>query len=78
MSLPRQRAVRLTRMVLVLVGVFMVSVAPYHVLQLVNLSVRRPSLAYHTCYYLSVCLSYAPSSINPFRSEEHTSELQSR
>ncbi|XP_046888230.1 LOW QUALITY PROTEIN: melanin-concentrating hormone receptor 2 [Hypomesus transpacificus] len=66
MSLPRQRAVRLTRMVLVLVGVFMVSVAPYHVLQLVNLSVRRPSLAYHTCYYLSVCLSYAPSSINPF------------
>lgn len=65
-GLPKQRAVRLTRMVLVLVGVFMVCVAPYHVLQLVNLSVRRPSLAYHTCYYLSVCLSYAPSSINPF------------
>ncbi|KAL0171741.1 hypothetical protein M9458_032052, partial [Cirrhinus mrigala] len=65
-SLPRERVVRLTKMVLVLVAVFLVSVGPYHVLQLVNLSVPRPSLAYHTCYYLSVCLSYAASSINPF------------
>ncbi|XP_059364755.1 melanin-concentrating hormone receptor 2-like [Carassius carassius] len=65
-SLPRERVVRLTKMVLVLVAVFLVSVGPYHVLQLVNLSVPRPSLAYHTCYYLSVCISYAASSINPF------------
>ncbi|KAI2655101.1 Melanin-concentrating hormone receptor 2 [Labeo rohita] len=65
-SLPRERVVRLTKMVLVLVAVFLVSVGPYHVLQLVNLSVPSPSLAYHTCYYLSVCLSYAASSINPF------------
>ncbi|XP_017580783.1 melanin-concentrating hormone receptor 2 [Pygocentrus nattereri] len=65
-SVPRQRVVRLTKMVLVLVAVFLVSVAPYNVLQLVNLQVLRPSLAYHTCYYLSVCLSYASSSINPF------------
>ncbi|XP_056618142.1 melanin-concentrating hormone receptor 2 [Triplophysa dalaica] len=65
-NLPRERIVRLTKMVLVLVAVFLVSVGPYHVLQLVNLSVPRPSLAYHTCYYLSVCLSYAASSINPF------------
>ncbi|XP_071758587.1 melanin concentrating hormone receptor 2a [Centroberyx gerrardi] len=65
-NLPRMRAIRLTKMVLVLVAVFLVSVGPYHVLQLVNLTVRRPTLAYHTCYYLSVCLSYAASSINPF------------
>ncbi|KAJ3597227.1 hypothetical protein NHX12_000755 [Muraenolepis orangiensis] len=65
-NLPRARAIRVTKMVLVLVAVFLLSVGPYHVLQLVNLSVRRPTLAYHTCYYLSVCLSYAASSINPF------------
>ncbi|KAL2084823.1 hypothetical protein ACEWY4_020341 [Coilia grayii] len=65
-SIPRERVVRLTKTVLVLVSVFLASVGPYHVLQLVNLSVRRPSLAYHTCYYLSVCLSYAASSVNPF------------
>ncbi|XP_076135769.1 melanin-concentrating hormone receptor 2 [Alosa pseudoharengus] len=65
-SVPRDRVVRLTKTVLVLVAVFLMSVGPYHVLQLVNLSVRRPSLAYHTCYYLSVCLSYAASSVNPF------------
>ncbi|KAM6967618.1 melanin-concentrating hormone receptor 2 [Aplochiton taeniatus] len=64
--LPRIRAIRLTKMVLVLVAVFLLSVGPYHILQLVNLTVQRPTLAYHTCYYLSVCLSYAPSSINPF------------
>ncbi|CAB1333641.1 unnamed protein product, partial [Coregonus sp. 'balchen'] len=62
----RERAIRLTKMVLVLVAVFLVSVGPYHMLQLVNLTVRRPTLAYYTCYYLSVCLSYAASSINPF------------
>ncbi|XP_066514541.1 melanin-concentrating hormone receptor 2-like [Hoplias malabaricus] len=65
-SVPRQRVVRLTKMVLVLVAVFLLSIAPYNILQLVNLQVPRPSLAYHTCYYLSVCLSYASSSINPF------------
>nr|XP_029499418.1 melanin-concentrating hormone receptor 2 [Oncorhynchus nerka] len=61
----RERAIRLTKMVLVLVTVFLVSVGPYHMLQLVNLTLRRPTLAYYTCYYLSVCLSYAASSINP-------------
>ncbi|XP_063054360.1 melanin-concentrating hormone receptor 2 [Engraulis encrasicolus] len=65
-SVPRERVVRLTKTVLVLVSVFLASVGPYYVLQLVNLSFRRPSLAYHTCYYLSVCLSYAASSVNPF------------
>lgn len=65
-NLPRTRAIRLTKMVLVLVVVYLVSVGPYHILQLVNLTVRRPTLTYHTCYYLSVCLSYAASSINPF------------
>ncbi|XP_036395456.1 melanin-concentrating hormone receptor 2 [Megalops cyprinoides] len=64
-SVPRERVVRLTRTVLVLVGVFLVSVGPYHVIQLVNLGVARPTLTYSVCYYLSICLSYASSGLNP-------------
>lgn len=57
---------KLTKMVLVLVAVFILSAAPYHVIQLVNLQVGRPTLAFYVGYYLSVCLSYASSSVNPF------------
>ncbi|CAM2111956.1 unnamed protein product [Caretta caretta] len=65
-SIPRRRVMRLTKMVLVLVGVFVVSAAPYHVIQLVNLQVSQPSLAFYVSYYFSICLSYASSGINPF------------
>ncbi|CAM4532738.1 unnamed protein product [Lepidochelys olivacea] len=65
-SIPRRRVMRLTKMVLVLVGVFVVSAAPYHVIQLVNLQVSQPSLAFYVSYYVSICLSYASSGINPF------------
>lgn len=57
---------RLTKMVLVLVGVFVLSVAPYHILQLVNLQVVQPTPAFYVSYYFSICLSYASGSINPF------------
>ncbi|CAM5132027.1 melanin-concentrating hormone receptor 2 [Natator depressus] len=65
-SIPRRRVMRLTKMVLVLVGVFVVSAAPYHVIQLVNLQISQPSLAFYVSYYFSICLSYASSGINPF------------
>uniref|UniRef100_A0A8C4RRI1 Melanin-concentrating hormone receptor 2 n=1 Tax=Erpetoichthys calabaricus TaxID=27687 RepID=A0A8C4RRI1_ERPCA len=61
-----RRVMRLTKMVLILVGVFLLSIAPYHVIQLVNLQMIKPTLTYHVCYYISICLSYASSSINPF------------
>ncbi|XP_067839949.1 melanin-concentrating hormone receptor 2 [Heptranchias perlo] len=65
-TIPRARLKRLTKMVLVLVGVFVVSSAPYHVMQLVNLKTTQPTTAYYIGYYISICLSYVSSSINPF------------
>ncbi|OCT80435.1 melanin-concentrating hormone receptor 2 [Xenopus laevis] len=65
-SIPRQRVLRLTKMVLILVGVYIVSSAPYHVIQIVNLQISQPSLTFYVSYYFSICLSYASSGINPF------------
>ncbi|XP_054841769.1 melanin-concentrating hormone receptor 2 [Eublepharis macularius] len=65
-SIPRQRVMRLTKMVLVLVGVFVLSNAPYHVIQLVNLQIGQSTPTFYISYYFSICLSYASSSINPF------------
>ncbi|ELW65885.1 Melanin-concentrating hormone receptor 2 [Tupaia chinensis] len=65
-GVPKQSVMKLTKMVLVLVAVFILSAAPYHVIQLVNLQMEQPTLAFYVCYYLSICLSYASSSINPF------------
>ncbi|KAM8777475.1 LOW QUALITY PROTEIN: melanin-concentrating hormone receptor 2, partial [Rhynchonycteris naso] len=64
-SMPRQRVMKLTNRVLVLVVVFILGTAPYHVIQLVNLT-EQPTLAFYVIYYLSICLSYARSSVNPF------------
>ncbi|XP_055491859.1 melanin-concentrating hormone receptor 2 [Leucoraja erinacea] len=65
-TIPSARLKRLTKMVLVLVGVFVVSSTPYQVIQLVNLNVTQPTTTYFIVYYISICLSYASSSINPF------------
>ncbi|XP_075410126.1 melanin-concentrating hormone receptor 2 [Tenrec ecaudatus] len=65
-SLPRQRVMKLTKMVLVLVAVFILSAAPYHVIQLVNLHMAHPTVAFYVGYYLAICLSYTGSSVNPF------------
>ncbi|KAM9060743.1 LOW QUALITY PROTEIN: melanin-concentrating hormone receptor 2 [Megaptera novaeangliae] len=65
-SVARQRVMKLTKTVLVLVAVFILSAAPYHVIQLVNLQTEQPTLAFYVGCYLSICLSYAGSSINPF------------
>ncbi|KAF1396486.1 Melanin-concentrating hormone receptor 2, partial [Spheniscus humboldti] len=65
-SIPRQRVMRLTKMVFALVSVFVASAAPFHMIQLVNLQVSQPTLTFYVSYYISICLSYASSSINPF------------
>ncbi|PKU41639.1 melanin-concentrating hormone receptor 2 [Limosa lapponica baueri] len=65
-SVPRQRVMRLTKMVLALVSVFVVSTAPFHVIQLMNIQVSQPTLTFYVSYYVSICFSYASSSINPF------------
>ncbi|NWT38340.1 MCHR2 protein, partial [Chroicocephalus maculipennis] len=64
--IPRQRVMRLTKMVLALVSVFVVSAAPFHVIQLMNLQVSQPTLTFYVSYYVSICFSYAGSSVNPF------------
>ncbi|KAK2533820.1 Mchr2 [Columba livia] len=65
-SIPRKRVMRLTKMVLALVSVFVVSAAPFHVIQLMNLQVSQPTLTFYLSYYVSICFSYTSSSINPF------------
>ncbi|XP_062464117.1 melanin-concentrating hormone receptor 2 [Pezoporus occidentalis] len=65
-SIPRQRILSLTKMVLALVSAFVVSAAPFHVIQLMNLQVSQPTLTFYVSYYISICLSYASSRINPF------------
>ncbi|NXK77922.1 MCHR2 protein, partial [Amazona guildingii] len=64
-SIPRQRIMRLTKMVLALVSVFVVSTAPFYVIQLMYLQVSQPALTFYVSYYVSICLSYASSSIKP-------------
>uniref|UniRef100_A0A8V5GAE6 Uncharacterized protein n=1 Tax=Melopsittacus undulatus TaxID=13146 RepID=A0A8V5GAE6_MELUD len=65
-SIPRQRILRLTKMMLAPVSVFVVSTAPFHVIQLMNLHVSQPTLTFYVSYYISICLNYTSSSINPF------------
>lgn len=65
-SIPRQRVMRLTRMVLAVISVSVISTASFHVIQLMNLQVSQPALTFYMSYCISICLSYASSSINPF------------
>ncbi|KAM6207031.1 LOW QUALITY PROTEIN: melanin-concentrating hormone receptor 2 [Sarcoramphus papa] len=64
-SIP-SRVMRLTEMALALVSMFVVSAAPFHMIQLMNLQVSQPTLTFYVSYYVSLCLSYPSSSINPF------------
>ncbi|KAM5326227.1 LOW QUALITY PROTEIN: melanin-concentrating hormone receptor 2 [Glossophaga mutica] len=73
---PRQRRIKLTKMMLVPVAVFILSAA-HHILQLLNLQMEQP-MAFYVSYYLSICLSYASSSINPFHSILLSGNFQKR
>ncbi|NXY21830.1 MCHR2 protein, partial [Atrichornis clamosus] len=65
-TIPRQRVMRLTRMVLALISMFLVSTVPFHVIQLMNLQASQPILTFYVSCYISICLSDASSSVNPF------------
>uniref|UniRef100_A0A8B9NHS5 G-protein coupled receptors family 1 profile domain-containing protein n=1 Tax=Accipiter nisus TaxID=211598 RepID=A0A8B9NHS5_9AVES len=77
-SIARQRAMRFTKMVLALASVSVVSAAPFHVIQLMNLQVSQLTLTFYVSYYISVCLSYTSSSINPFPYILPTGNVQKR
>lgn len=77
-SIARQRAMRFAEMVLALASVSVVSAAPFHVIQLMNLQVSQLTLTFYVSYYISICLSYTSSSINPLPYILPTGNFQKR
>uniref|UniRef100_A0A8C8VES5 Melanin-concentrating hormone receptor 1 n=1 Tax=Pelusios castaneus TaxID=367368 RepID=A0A8C8VES5_9SAUR len=45
---------------------FFICWAPYHMLQLLQLTIRHPSLAFNYAYNVAISLGYANSCVNPF------------
>ncbi|KAA8589111.1 melanin concentrating hormone receptor 2b [Etheostoma spectabile] len=58
-------AKRATKMVLMVIGLFLICWSPYHVIQVVNLTNNTPTIAFVYAYNISICLSYSHSCINP-------------
>lgn len=58
-------AKRATRMVLMVIALFLLCWTPYHVIQVINLGIQEPTLAFVYAYNISICLSYSHSCINP-------------
>ncbi|TKS72565.1 Melanin-concentrating hormone receptor 2 [Collichthys lucidus] len=58
-------AKRATKMVLMVIALFLICWSPYHVIQVVNLTNNNPTVAFVYAYNISICLSYSHSCINP-------------
>ncbi|XP_028816301.1 melanin concentrating hormone receptor 2b [Denticeps clupeoides] len=58
-------AKRATKTVVILITLFLVCWSPYHVIQVINLSVQSPTNVFVYVYNISICLSYSHSCINP-------------
>lgn len=58
-------AKRATKMVLMVIALFLLCWTPYHVIQMINLGIREPTPAFVYAYNISICLSYSHSCINP-------------
>lgn len=58
-------AKRATKMVLMVIGLFLFCWSPYHVIQVLNLTNNTPTIAFVYAYNISICLSYSHSCINP-------------
>ncbi|KAJ0050039.1 hypothetical protein NL108_011822 [Boleophthalmus pectinirostris] len=58
-------AKRATKMVLMVIALFLICWSPYHVIQVINLSNNTPTIAFIYAYNISICLSYSHSCINP-------------
>ncbi|XP_033948012.1 melanin concentrating hormone receptor 2b [Pseudochaenichthys georgianus] len=58
-------AKRATKMVLMVIALFLICWSPYHVIQVINLSNDNQNLAFIYAYNISICLCYSHSCINP-------------
>uniref|UniRef100_A0A671P2M8 Melanin-concentrating hormone receptor 2-like n=1 Tax=Sinocyclocheilus anshuiensis TaxID=1608454 RepID=A0A671P2M8_9TELE len=58
-------AKRATKTVVMVIALFLVCWSPYHVIQVINLSIQQPTIAFVYAYNISICLSYSHSCINP-------------
>ncbi|XP_061542289.1 melanin concentrating hormone receptor 2b [Phycodurus eques] len=58
-------AKRATKMVLMVIALFLICWSPYHVIQVINLSNNSPTVTFIYAYNISICLSYSHSCINP-------------
>lgn len=58
-------AKRATKMVLMVIGLFLFCWSPYHVIQVLNLTNNTPTITFVYAYNISICLSYSHSCINP-------------
>ncbi|KAG7464845.1 hypothetical protein MATL_G00169940 [Megalops atlanticus] len=58
-------AKRATKTVLMVIAIFLVCWSPYHVIQVINLSIRSPTNTFVYAYNISICLCYSHSCINP-------------
>ncbi|XP_057706550.1 melanin concentrating hormone receptor 2b [Corythoichthys intestinalis] len=58
-------AKRATKMVLMVIALFLICWSPYHVIQVINVSNNSPTVAFIYAYNISICLCYSHSCINP-------------
>ncbi|TSU89002.1 Melanin-concentrating hormone receptor 2 [Bagarius yarrelli] len=58
-------AKRATKMVIMVIALFLLCWTPYHVIQVINLGIQEPTPAFVYAYNISICLSYSHSCINP-------------
>ncbi|XP_019370683.1 PREDICTED: melanin-concentrating hormone receptor 1 [Gavialis gangeticus] len=60
------RLKRVTRTAIAICLVFFTCWSPYHLLQLIQLSISRPTLTFYYTYNAAISLGYANSCLNPF------------
>uniref|UniRef100_UPI00398F3A76 somatostatin receptor type 2-like n=1 Tax=Pristiophorus japonicus TaxID=55135 RepID=UPI00398F3A76 len=62
----RLRTRKVTRVAVAICSTFFLCWGPFYILQLVHLSVEKPSIAFFYAYNFAISLGYANSCINPF------------
>ncbi|XP_023675336.1 melanin concentrating hormone receptor 2b [Paramormyrops kingsleyae] len=56
---------RATKTVMMVIGIFLLCWSPFHIIQMVNLSIVQPTALFIYAYNITICLSYMHSCINP-------------
>ncbi|NXV76696.1 MCHR1 protein, partial [Atlantisia rogersi] len=62
----RVRTKKLTRSAIAICMAFFICWAPFHILQLAQLAMTRPTLPFYYAYNVAISLGYANSCLNPF------------